>query len=405
MLTKILHSSWSLLLFTIILCPLLSYIYLFHLRVSTLYQDNQDSNDDKTVQPYTCSNHPYRTFMDKLTCYFFAKVMPLSTLANHTNRINVNYNNNNNNHHHHIMDNGNDVENMMKDVKKMRKKTEMSTHVFYQTCKAWNALIQKHNCDGSSNGGDDCLVGGTVYIPRNRNILSEWGIVDYKEPLLSKAAATTTTTTDDDKLRQDYVEVTLLCPLSTINGTYQLLDDNSLHSKGFKMLSSPIMNFDELKLSSNAEYMINFHGGGMVLGTSTSEPFQLESVKTMLEMQIKKSQEKEKSNMNVFTSCPQVIFLSVNYRLAPEYTFPCQIIDGLSVSSHILNYCKKLNSTVHFCGCSAGGNLSCVVGFESFRHYGNKRRIKRYVKCILITFLMKLCLYSIIYLFIIVLCL
>lgn len=65
-----------------------------------------------------------------------------------------------------------------------------------------------------------------------------------------------------------------------------------------------------------------------------------------------------------------IVFMSVDYRLAPEYPFPFTIIDGQSATSFLAEHFSS--RALHVAGASAGGNSSSVVGLESHRKYPDK---------------------------------
>lgn len=348
---------------------IISSTILLLLSISYLYITNRhsdDDHDDNTVdkqhtntstrtnktknnpQPYSCFNHPYRPFIDKVIIGpIFSKILPLSSLSNYTNLIQ-------------------DAQNMTQDekemlthIKNMRQKMEkMETPDHYQQCKSWNKLLQQY---GTKNAVDkDCLVGGTVLFPRKSNILSDWNIVNYKDQRLG---------CHNNTMDENFVKVELICPLSLIQGTYKIENENDIQSKGYKTIATT--QFKDLKISTcntstssskddDVQYIIWFHGGGMVLGGPKNGQIGFGYIKSVIEMQCKKT-----------SCCPPVVFLSVNYDLAPEHTFPVPIIDGLSVANRVLEHCDTSTSMshVHFAGVSAGGNLSSVIGFESFRHF------------------------------------
>merc|ERR1712087_130449 len=61
-----------------------------------------------------------------------------------------------------------------------------------------------------------------------------------------------------------------------------------------------------------------------------------------------------------------VITVSVDYALAPEYPFPTAVIDALSVLEVLSD-----RHSLHVSGMSAGANLALVAGMEGFRKYGH----------------------------------
>ncbi|HXC39355.1 MAG TPA: alpha/beta hydrolase [Burkholderiales bacterium] len=88
--------------------------------------------------------------------------------------------------------------------------------------------------------------------------------------------------------------------------------------------------------------MVSFHGGGWVIGNLDSDEY--------------------KSHMLVNDS--GVAIVSVDYRLAPEHTFPAAAEDCYAVTKWVYDNARSLNfdpNRLGVGGSSAGGNLSAVV--------------------------------------------
>tara|TARA_Y100000766_G_scaffold197017_1_gene169460 strand:- start:2112 stop:3029 length:918 start_codon:yes stop_codon:yes gene_type:complete len=95
-------------------------------------------------------------------------------------------------------------------------------------------------------------------------------------------------------------------------------------------------------MDDNLPLLINFHGGGWVLG-------DLDADDKMCRYLAKKSKHK---------------VISVDYRLAPEYKFPIPLQDCYKAVSYINENHKDFNinpNKISICGTSAGGNLAAAV--------------------------------------------
>jgi acetyl esterase/lipase len=88
--------------------------------------------------------------------------------------------------------------------------------------------------------------------------------------------------------------------------------------------------------------VVNFHGGGFTLGGATDDSYWAKCV-----MQ---------------ESC--AVFVSVNYRRAPEHPFPAAVDDGVEALLYLAAHASELGidvSRVTLTGFSAGGNLAITV--------------------------------------------
>jgi len=93
---------------------------------------------------------------------------------------------------------------------------------------------------------------------------------------------------------------------------------------------------------NNLPLLVNFHGGGWVLG-------DLDADDKMCRYLAKKSKHK---------------IISVDYRLAPEFKFPTPLQDCYKAVSFIHENYKEFNinpNKISICGTSAGGNLAAAV--------------------------------------------
>lgn len=185
----------------------------------------------------------------------------------------------------------------------------------------------------SESGG--YLVRGSVTVDRFHHILSEWKV-------LSKLDLDDENTPFD---MSESVEITLTCPSRCIKGNINIHPCNGLFSF-YQVFDS--CHLDDIHFQPTVPIIVWFHGGGMVIGNSCDEGILMPYLLSK-------------------TSRKDLIWLSVNYRLAPENPFPAAIIDGLSVLTNIID--KYPKNTIHVAGLSAGGNLSTVIGFETFRKF------------------------------------
>ncbi|XP_061171638.1 arylacetamide deacetylase-like [Saccostrea echinata] len=91
--------------------------------------------------------------------------------------------------------------------------------------------------------------------------------------------------------------------------------------------------------------LVFYHGGGWVFGSRDShDPM-----------------------MRRFVRRKQMVVVSVEYRLAPEFPFPAPIDDCVSATSHFLRHAKKYRTDpnrIGVMGDSAGGNLAAAVALR-----------------------------------------
>ncbi|KAG7348026.1 alpha/beta fold family hydrolase [Nitzschia inconspicua] len=186
-------------------------------------------------------------------------------------------------------------------------------------------------------------------IPVQKDILNKWEILssdkdDYQLP--------------DCISTREHVPVLVRFPATLMSAEER---DNA------KVLDySGCLEVKELDLTTFAPgvpFMIQFHGGGMIMGTPHRDTFlnaTAELVSNFLE-----------ENANV-ADPPDIVTISVDYGLAPELPFPAGIIDALSVVEFLMK--DNPNRRLHLMGESAGANLSVVAALESFRRYPGQIR-------------------------------
>ncbi|OTA59307.1 alpha/beta-hydrolase [Hypoxylon sp. EC38] len=95
--------------------------------------------------------------------------------------------------------------------------------------------------------------------------------------------------------------------------------------------------------------VVNFHGGGFTLGSASDDARFARFVL-------------EKSH---------AVFVSVDYRLAPEFPFPTAVDDGADALLYIINNAEELRldrNRIATSGFSAGGNIALTAPIRLFEH-------------------------------------
>ena len=278
-----------------------------------------NAEESRTAKPYTFWGHPKKFFLEKLLSLIFPHVVPFHKLCNPLSHKRADY----------VSGEENEHKSTLREVRSRMDFFDESI-MHFATCFRWNRLIKKGK-------REDFLVGGTVMIPRESNILAEWGF---------KSAG--------ESPRPDFgedmpVEIEITCPASAIEGSIEYIDGG----QGFQKFKT--CKLEDLMLSPSVPIILYYHGGGYAVGSARdSSPYFICSLS------------KEKSDRN--NKAPPLILASVKYRLAPENPFPAGLIDCLSAGKFFLEH----YSNVHICGFSAGGNFASVVGMECVRKYPGK---------------------------------
>lgn len=104
--------------------------------------------------------------------------------------------------------------------------------------------------------------------------------------------------------------------------------------------------------------VVNFHGGGFTLGTGTDDARWASSVVT----------------------ATNAVFVSVEYRLAPEYPFSVGVEDGTDAILYLASHAEELRLDPHriaLSGFSAGGNFAFTVPLMLYdlQHDAGKRSL------------------------------
>ena len=176
-------------------------------------------------------------------------------------------------------------------------------------------------------------------ISFQKDILKDWGIVD-EQTVLPDAASK----------NRESAGVVVRFPSS-------LLAAKTLESPTILEKSGCIeVDFDTIDwktFAPDVPVIVQFHGGGMTMGTAGDLVLHEETVRLV-----------ETAST---ASPPDVITISVDYALAPEDPFPLGIMDALSVMDFLLN--KNVRKSVHVTGQSAGANIALVAGMEVCRRF------------------------------------
>lgn len=206
----------------------------------------------------------------------------------------------------------------------------------------WSSLVK---CD---------IVEVVVTIPRNDAILQEWKIIDATEVSMM-----------DTSLFPSNPNITLYVafPISILPHTIAAPTEKNKY--GCLMLDcNDILS----KLPKHVPVSVFFHGGGLTIGT----PRMTEQIDLLLGTTTTNEGTDNQLAMNPF------IYISVDYSLAPEYTFPVQPIEACSVVSYLLDLEYKLQ----ICGNSAGAYLVLVASFEVFRvRHPHRSNIQSVITC------------------------
>ena len=103
--------------------------------------------------------------------------------------------------------------------------------------------------------------------------------------------------------------------------------------------------------------IINSHGGGFTLGSSMGDSRWAHACVSYL-------------------NC---VFVSIEYRLAPEYTFPTAVEDGADACLWLVDYTEELSidpNRMAITGFSAGGNMAFTVCIRIWEEVENRRRAR-----------------------------
>jgi len=335
----------------VILCAvfilgLLAVLVLSLVSYCNQYNERQKFRDSQA--PYTQLGHPLKYNIDKFLSMLFPLLFPFDSLCQESYTV-ISRNGNGNENEN---ENENEQETKTKmgqtSLTKLRQRIEwtesklhaISCHLWNQQCKK-NKLIsssssssreesktdKSHSSTSSSNNDEDYhdyLVGGTLYVRRQENILEDWNIVQ----------STNTNTTDNNNInnnnhshhdhqreieinnslrsacnggmkdaKNNLIQIEITCPASCIRNREEILSlsssfssssspsspprtNNQHHSHSWRQQlvhgyqnifpSSSFIHFKDVQFEKGCPIIIYFHGGGMVCGSSRDGTFILD---------------------------------------------------------------------------------------------------------------------------------
>lgn len=151
----------------------------------------------------------------------------------------------------------------------------------------------------------------------------------------------------------EFVTVSILCP-------------HNLQVKLFPNNEPNAFNLHDIDPS--IPIIIYFHVGGFIMGSS------LDLYTVMLFDKLVQIQHGKQKTQ------PDVIFISVEYRLAPEHPFPSGVIDCLSIMDYVCSSkVSPASRKFHLSGSSAGGNYCTVVTMEHLRRFQDHRILSVFI--------------------------
>lgn len=291
------------------------------------------TKESKSSQPYSSFGHPKKFLLDKLVGLVFPLFVPFHILTSISQKASS-----------YVGPRADESNKSILDFVRKRLNMLELYGLHWPSCKLWNRILRKNN-------DEDFLVGGTVMVTRNSNILSDWG-------------AQKQTSSVHNMMDSEWpVEVEITCPMSVIRG------DIAIEGKGLGYEKFKTCKLEDLDLAPSVPIILYIHGGGFATGGARDVfPFLVQS---LLGHQCKVNRNEGKNDM----ATPPLIVASIKYRLCPENPFPAGAIDCLSAAKVIIE--KYPQADIHICGFSAGGNLATMVGFECVRKFPG--RLKRYV--------------------------
>jgi acetyl esterase/lipase len=187
-------------------------------------------------------------------------------------------------------------------------------------------------------------------IPFQKDILTKWKILDdnYDGTDIPESIFT-----------REEVRVLVRFP-STLLSPDERESSTSLKYSG----CCEVNKLDLKSFAQEVPLVIQFHGGGQVIGTAHSELLIMETAE--LVSNFVKGIDK-KGNTSATIPSADIVTISVEYGLSPKEPFPVAIMDSLSVVDYLLE--ENPSRKIHLSGISAGANISLVAGLESYRRY------------------------------------
>jgi len=286
-------------------------------------KNNTKFKNEYEQAPHWNWTHPYKSTLDKILSSIFPIILPLSDVTQSPLYISEEQNN---------------TPELTKKLTSLRNSLKtMNASSYTARCKEWNSLLSE----------DNPILSGTVTIPTNNKILSEFGFTSLNGSPIDHMLQNAFNNKDED---DNLIQIDITCPQSAIVSGISYESKDSITSTSLENII-----FDQ-----SAHLLLWFHGGGLILGDGRDADCSIDNA-----LRLTRLQNGTKSEKN---ACTNIVVLSVNYRLAPEYPFPAAIIDGLS--AYNLLHTHFFSHSKHIGGISAGGNLSSVIGLESCRRYG-----------------------------------
>jgi len=194
----------------------------------------------------------------------------------------------------------------------------------------------------------------TGSIPFRRDILRSWGILNHEQEKASRGWLENIL--DKAKPEEQGVKILVRFPASLLPPDVQK-KGTVLDYSGCLGVDFQDIDLRTLAATSKVPVLVQFHGGGMVVGVTNDHLLVAETVDLI-------------NNAPENCDTNDLIVVSVDYRLAPEHPFPLGVLDALSAMEYLLGGNDKFR--IHVSGNSAGANMSLVAGFEAFRKYPGK---------------------------------
>ncbi|CAF3420894.1 unnamed protein product [Rotaria sp. Silwood1] len=136
--------------------------------------------------------------------------------------------------------------------------------------------------------------------------------------------------------------VTVISPRQTIDYPFDDIELDHTNSQLFDLTKIPITVYTPLNVSKD-KLVIYFHGGGWVVCSRKSH----------------------QAIVNSLADATKTIWISVEYRLGPEYKYPIWLDDALDVTQHIIQnktaYGVNQTAKIGVAGDSAGGMISASI--------------------------------------------
>lgn len=277
--------------------------------------DNHTSNKDNSdviPQPYSVWRNPNLGWTDALVAYVMSRMIAFKDLDNET-----------------LDPHSEEAATIVQKIRKQMHDLSFGL-IGRMSVKKW-----------SQAAGGVPLAEYSGTIPFQKDILTKWGVVSKTELDASLPDCS-----------REQVPILVRFP-STLLSAKERENATTLDYSGCLQVKE----LDLANFALNVPFLVQFHGGGMVLG----EAHMLTLLDETAELVAAYSKEHKESDP------PAIVTISVDYGLAPEHPFPVAIMDALSVVEYLLK--GNASRCLHLSGESAGANISMVTGLEAFRKY------------------------------------